>query len=54
MMAYVLPRVLSEAPEFTVEHVSIGESPISVLMNGDIDLLIGEPSVFRNKHITPT
>ncbi|WP_370845774.1 LysR substrate-binding domain-containing protein [Parasutterella excrementihominis] len=41
MMAYVLPRVLSEAPECTVEHVSIGESPISVLMSGDIDLLIG-------------
>lgn len=35
MMAYVLPRILSEAPECTVEHVSIGESPISVLMSGD-------------------
>lgn len=41
LMAYVLPRVMKEAPLCSIEHVSISDNPLSVLMSGDIDLLIG-------------
>lgn len=41
MMAFVLPRIMQEAPMCSVEHVSISDNPLSVLMAGEIDLLIG-------------
>lgn len=41
LMAYVLPRMMKEAPLCSIEHVSIADNPLSVLMAGEIDLLIG-------------
>lgn len=41
LMAYVLPRMMKEAPLSSVEHVSIADNPLSILMSGEIDLLIG-------------
>lgn len=41
MMAYVLPRIMEEAPQASVEHISLSSNPISALMGAEIDLLIG-------------
>lgn len=41
IMAFVLPKLLKEAPKTSIEHVSITSNPINALMGGEIDLLLG-------------
>jgi DNA-binding transcriptional LysR family regulator len=41
LLDFLLPRMMKEAPRASLEHISLTSHPLSSLMNGEVDLLLG-------------